>query len=112
LALDSNYEIISFALGGMQFHQETGAIIDTHSVPLPDVIGNITLTAFGERLEISSLHSSMLIVLNSIDEGMREFVVPKIIAVAHEKGLDAQKIINETVKGTVIMRFKVTQLKE
>jgi hypothetical protein len=43
---------------------------------------------------------------------MREFVVPKIIAVAHEKGLDAQKIINETVKGTVIMRFKVTQLKE
>lgn len=112
LALDSNYEVISFALGGMQFNQETGSIIDAYSMPLPDTIGNITLTAFGERLEISSLYSSMLIVLNSLDDGMREFMVPKLIALAHEKGLDAQKILTETVKGTVIMRFKITQSKE
>jgi hypothetical protein len=112
LEVDSTFEIIAFALGGMQFSQETGAIIDTRSIPLADRIANITLTAFGERIEISSLYSSMLEVLNNIDESMKEFVVPKLIAVAQKHGLDAQKLLKETVKGTVIMRFKMIQSRE
>jgi hypothetical protein len=104
---DNTYEIVSFGLGGVQFDEEVGTIIDTHATPPVGRIGNIVFSAFGERLDVGRLVETMRSTVNRMDETARQQILPKIEDHAVKHGLDFAKLTEQTTKGTVVLRFSL-----
>lgn len=104
-SFDGSFEVVSLAIGGIQFEGNVSGVFDTRAIALVDDIGNITFEAFDRRVELGEMVTFLNEVIKSIDEKFKDEFNLKVIEFANTQECDVSALLQETVRGTIVVRL-------
>ncbi|MEB3047690.1 hypothetical protein [Rhizobium mulingense] len=100
-------ELVTFNLGALHHDSHHSPVIDTQMHVAAEGVSNIVFAAFDSEVDISALHSDLLLFVVDFNASLEAGTITHIREQAALEGLDADELLNNRVSGTMKARIRL-----